>query len=297
MPRPWSAGSATPVFPGVLDPGLPVWVADAFCAPPHLGNPAAVILLDDDFPEAAVLQDAAARLAYPTLAVVAPGAALRPIRWFTPQEELDLCGHASIAAAAVLGAAARPPGESIRFATRAAGELVCALSDDGHVTLDLPVSRLAPIPVPPQAAEMIGAPVASCVGSPDDLVYVLADRRAVAAATPDLAALAQLPWRGHVITAPADPDDDADFVSRSFFPAIGVDEDQVCVSAHCKLAPFWAERLGRRELLALQLSARGGVLRIKLDGARVQVAGAARIRRRSTIAAEAAQAAAGLYRD
>lgn len=281
----------------MLDPGLSVWVADAFCAPPHLGNPAAVILLDHDFPEAAILQETAARLAYPTLAVVAPGADRRPIRWFTPQEELNLCGHASIAAAAVLGAAARSTAEPIRFTTQAAGELVCALSRDGHATLDLPVSSLAPIPVPPQAAKAIGAPVESCVGSSDDLVYVLADRRAVAAAAPDLAALAQLPWRGHVITAPADPGDEADFVSRSFFPALGVDEDQVCVSAHCKLAPYWQARLGPRDLLALQLSSRGGRLSIRLEGARVQVGGAARIRRRSTIAAEAAQAGAGLYRD
>jgi predicted PhzF superfamily epimerase YddE/YHI9 len=278
----------------MLDPALPVWVVDAFCEEPHLGNPAAVLLLDGDFPDASAMQEAAAQLAYPTLAVVTSGTERRPIRWFTPQSELNLCGHASIAAAAVLERVA--PAGQVRFATREAGDLDCSLSADGCVTLDLPASFVAPCPVPPEAAAAIGAPVLGCVGSEDDLVYILADRAAVAAAAPDFPALARLPWRGHVITAPAGPGDDVDFVSRSFFPGLGVDEDQVCVSAHCKLAPYWAARLGRRDLSALQLSARGGALRIRSEGARVRITGAAPIRRRSTLAAEMAQAAAGLYR-
>lgn len=270
-----------------------VWVVDVFHAPPLLGNPAAVIVADGGFGSAAEMQKTAAALMLPTTAFLVPLEGAWRIRWFTPKEELNLCGHATLAAAAVLGEVACR--DSYNFQTEQAGVLVCRTTSKGSMSLDLPSAELSSQAVDPRAAQALAVPVRDAAAAPDDFLYELADRAAVASAAPDMAQLAALPWRGHVITARAAPGE-ADFVSRSFFPALGVDEDQVCVSAHCKLAPYWAERLGRSEFEALQLSQRGGRLRVRVEGPRVHVEGSVRIRRRTDACEELELAGAGLYR-
>jgi len=274
-----------------------VWVVDTFCDQTYRGNPAAVLLLERDYPATDALLATAARLALPTTAFVKLGPEEgHDIRWFTPEQELNLCGHASIASARVLfDRRSSRTDREIRFATQF-GTLTGEQFAPNRVALTLPTIEVTPMPSPPGLETALGAAIVQCGRSVDDLVIELESQQAVASLVPDLSVLRALPWRGHVVTARAESSD-ADFVSRSFFPALGVDEDQVCVSAHCKLARYWGERLDKREMVALQLSSRGGVLALRLAGDSVQVVGSARIRRETTLAAEAALAGGGHYRD
>ncbi len=268
-------------------------IADAFCDADFLGNPAGVVLLQDGFPAKSQMQAAAARWALPTTAFVSSGCdGGFSIRWFTPREELNLCGHATIAAAGVLAREGRVArGRSIVFETGFGPLLATVRTRPGEagadrVTLDLPALDVSPCAPPDGLAEALGVDAPQCVGSVDDLIVLLPDAETVRALNPDFRALEPMAYRGHVVTAPGDGAG-AHFVSRSFFPAMGVDEDQVCVSAHCKLAPYWAGRLGRASMTALQLSRRGGRLELDVEGARVRVTGAVMVRGASAGAAVA----------
>ncbi|MGW4393666.1 PhzF family phenazine biosynthesis protein [Amycolatopsis nivea] len=243
---------------------------DAFADGRYAGNPAAVALLPA-FPEAPVLQDTAFRIGLPTTAFLVPrGTGAYDVRWFTPHAEINLCGHATIAAARLLfdepGNAGSPrltfvSGNGVLFAERD-GELV---------GIDLPAAPVAEADPPEGLLAALGVRALSCHVSADDVLVELPSPEAVAAVRPDFAALARLPFRGHIVTAA----DGEGFVSRTFFPSLGVDEDQVCVTAHCKLGPYWAGRLGRKRLSARQLSERGGSLRVEDAGERVRVWGTA----------------------
>ena len=275
-----------------------VWVIDTFCDHRYSGNPAAVFLLKHDYPADSVLQSAAARIALPTTAFVLAESEYRyVIRWFTPQQELNLCGHATIAAAAVLyRLKATPSSRRLYFETQM-GTLRCELRSECIIALSLPAIGVDTGPPPLGLEEALGMKVVVCAQSVDDIVIELESQSAVAELAPDLLALQSIPCRGYVVTALSE-DPDADFVSRAFFPALGVDEDQVCVSAHCKLTPFWCKRLSKQRLTAVQLSSRGGLLQLEMemDGERVMVAGSARLRRKTTFGAEAKLAHNGLYR-
>jgi PhzF family phenazine biosynthesis protein len=257
-------------------------IVDAFTDRPFAGNPAGVLLLDADaFPADHWLQQVAAELnlsetafAHPLTGDPDAGWALR---WFTPATEVGLCGHATLATAHVLrttGAA----GGLIAFRTRA-GVLTADTDGDGTITLDFPAAPLSVESAPEGLTEALGAaPLAVLDTGPDcgDLLVELADEAAVRALAPDFAALARLSQRGVIATAAAaDPAAGYDFVSRGFFPAVGIDEDPVTGSAHTALAPFWSDRLGRAELAGWQASARGGLVRTRLDGDRVRLTGAA----------------------
>ena len=218
----------------------PPFIADAFCDADFLGNPAGVVLLEAGFPEKASMQAAATRWALPTTAFVVRGVdGAFSIRWFTPREELNLCGHATIAAAGVLaGRGLITRGRSILFDTPF-GPLLAnvearpsAVGAD-RVMLDLPALTVSPCDPPAGLADALGVDDPDCAGSLDDLIIVLPDAETVRTLSPDFRALEPMPYRGHVVTARGGGAG-ADFVSRSFFPAMGVDEDQVCVSAHCK---------------------------------------------------------------
>ena len=286
---------------------------NSFAPVPFTGNPAAVLVLahepSDDF-----AARAGAELNQPATAVVWPAGqpGRFGLRWFTAASELVLCGHGTLAAARVLLDSGAAVDGTVRFETRsgtlearAAGEwvqlrlpslppepLVDAATADvspgqagpGEAVLGEAVRQLL-LPVPVTATARNELDVLAVLGSADD----------VRAAQPDLAALRRLPVRGLIITAPgpgadspaadghgADGDrangdgaDQADFVSRFFAPGTGIDEDPVTGSAHCALAPYWIGRLGRQPLLARQLSARGGVLRVGQDGDSVLLAGPA----------------------
>ncbi len=247
-------------------------IVDTFADDRYAGNPAAVVTAGA-FPDEAGMQDGAHRIGLPTTAYVVPaGPGEYRVRWFTPYKEINLCGHATIASARHL----------FGLPDNAGREVLCFVSDNGVlyaervgdlVAIDLPAATLTPAAPPDGLLAALGVDAVACAVSSDDVLVELDSAAAVAAVRPDFAALARQPFRGHIVTAPGPSG--VDFVSRTFFPALGVDEDQVCVTAHCKLAPFWARRLGRRALVALQLSQRGGRLEVEDRGDRVRVLGAA----------------------
>ncbi len=260
------------------------WVVDAFADARHQGNPAAVIPVSGEFPGSRRMQEIAAGLALPTTAfVVSVTEAEHRIRWFTPKAELGICGHATIATARYLhDVAGADPAAGLTFRT-ASGPLYTRRRGD-RIAIDLPRSDTVRCAPPPGLADLLGARVLHCQRASDDLLVELESQRAVAALTPDFAGLARIDCRGHVVTARAD-EAETDFVSRSFFPALGVNEDQVCVSAHCKLAPYWRSIVGKDRMAATQLSERGGRLEVEVAGDRVLVSGTARLRTTTLTAA------------
>ncbi|MCX5137784.1 PhzF family phenazine biosynthesis protein [Streptomyces sp. NBC_00340] len=253
-------------------------IVDAFTDRPFAGNPAGVLLLDS-FPDDAWLQNVAVEVNHAETAFTHPlpagGEADWALRWFTPTTEVALCGHATLAAAHVLHTTGAHRGP-VRFNTRS-GVLVATPGDDGSITLDFPTAPLTPVAAPNGVAEALGAePLATFDTGPNtgDLLIEVADERTVLGLTPDHKALARYSKRGIITTARAeDPSRGYDFVSRCFFPNVGIDEDPVTGSAHTTLAPFWSERLGRTTLTGLQASPRSGLVRTELRGERTLLTG------------------------
>ncbi|AXG76781.1 PhzF family phenazine biosynthesis protein [Streptomyces paludis] len=258
-------------------------IVDAFTDRPFAGNPAGVLLLDSPaFPATEWLQRVAAEVNLSETAFAHPlppgGDADWALRWLTPATEVDLCGHATLATAHVLHTTGRATG-ALRFATRS-GILGAVAHEDGSLTLDFPTSPLTPVPVPDGLAAALGATPVSAHDTAEhlgDLVVELADEPTVRGLSPDFDALVACSRRGIIATARAeDPARGYDFVSRGFFPQVGVDEDPVTGSAHTALAPFWSARLGgATELTGLQGSARTGLVRVSLRGARTLLTGRA----------------------
>ncbi|MFJ2647715.1 PhzF family phenazine biosynthesis protein [Streptomyces sp. NPDC087420] len=257
-------------------------IVDAFTDRPFAGNPAGVLLLDAaDFPDDGWLLRVAAEVNLSETAFAHPlpagGDADWALRWFTPLTEVDLCGHATLATAHVLRSTGRATGP-LRFATRS-GVLGATAHEDGALTLDFPTSALRPVETQDRVGigAALGAEPLSVHRTSEwigDLLVELADERTVRLLAPDLGRLAALSRRGVVVTAAAeDPAGGYDFVSRGFFPAVGIDEDPVTGSAHTALAPFWSARLGRAELTGLQGGARTGVVRTSLRGDRTLLTG------------------------
>nr|MBA2626573.1 PhzF family phenazine biosynthesis protein [Gemmatimonadales bacterium] len=240
---------------------------------PFAGNPAAVCVLqsprDDTW-----MQQVAAEMNLAETAFVSPSGAEFDLRWFTPTTEVDLCGHATIAAAHVLWEDRHlAAGTKARFHTRSG--LLTAAHADGWIWLDFPSKPVVPVAAPDGLVAALRAEVA--FAGQNDLGYLiveLASAHAVRQLVPDLGRIAMLPVRGVVVTSRAH-DRPYDFVSRFFAPALGVPEDPVTGSAHCSLAPLWSERLNRLELTGQQVSARGGTVRVRVAGERVHLGGQA----------------------
>ncbi|MGR9556466.1 PhzF family phenazine biosynthesis protein (plasmid) [Rhizobium leguminosarum] len=255
---------------------MQAWIVEAFADEHYAGNDAAVILCAAGFPPVRRMQSIAQQLGVPTTAFVLHelGQKYR-IRWFTPKKELDLCGHATIASACYLYDVANVCRSSkLCFYARSGPLYACWNGSD--LSLDLPRMDVVPCRPPEGLESALGATVVHCARATDDILIELESERLIAALRPDFCALAQIACRGHVVTARGEGE--TDFVSRSFFPALGVNEDQVCVSAHCKLGPYWGAKLGKSQMTGLQLSARGGRLRVEVTDRRVYVAGPARVR-------------------
>ncbi|MEU2876767.1 PhzF family phenazine biosynthesis protein [Streptomyces sp. NPDC007070] len=255
-------------------------IVDAFTDRPFAGNPAGVLLLDA-FPEDDWLQNVALEVNHAETAFAhrlpeSPEADWA-LRWFTPATEVAMCGHATLATAHVLHTTGTHTGP-VRFATRS-GVLIATPADDGSITLDFPTAPLTAVEVPDGVAEALGAePLTAFDTGPSvgDLVVELADEKTVRGLTPDHKALAAYSTRGLIATARAeDPARGYDFVSRCFFPNVGIDEDPVTGSAHTALAPYWSERLGRPDLTGLQASPRSGLVRTGLRGERTLLTGRA----------------------
>jgi predicted PhzF superfamily epimerase YddE/YHI9 len=200
------------------------------------------------------------------------------LRWFTPSIEVELCGHATLASAHVLWESGRlAAGEAARFHTLS-GLLIAEQGSEGEIELDFPARPVEGAPPPPGLAEAIGSEPLFVGRSRYDYLLELPSEAAVRNAVPDHALLRTLPVRGVIITARGEgtgSQPSFDFVSRFFAPGSGVDEDPVTGSAHCTLGPYWASRLGKTSFLAWQASARGGAVRVRLEGDRVRLGGRA----------------------
>ncbi|MER5554025.1 PhzF family phenazine biosynthesis protein [Streptomyces sp. NPDC002793] len=261
---------------------MKIRIVDAFADRPFTGNPAGVVLLDSGaFPGTDRLQRVASEVNLSETAFAHPlppgGEADWALRWFTPATEVDLCGHATLATAHVLHTTGTASG-TVRYATRS-GILRTTAHTDGTLTLDFPTAPLTPVPAPPGLTEALGASPLSVHDTGEhvgDLLVELADEAAVRALRPDFHALIACSRRGVIATAAAeDPASGYDFVSRGFFPGVGIDEDPVTGSAHTALAPFWSARFGRGDLIGLQASARSGTVRTSLRDERTLLNGRA----------------------
>lgn len=250
-------------------------VVDAFADRPFSGNPAAVVPLEADVADAR-LQAIAAEFNLAETAFVRPlGDGRWSLRWFTPVREVELCGHATMASAHALwewGLATAS--EPIRFATRWRGELVCTRSSD-RIAMDFPATPPEPVALPHGAARALGVegPVHVVGRGPMCLVLRVPDVEQVRRLRPDPAVISRWHAVGVCVTAPGEGDDD--LVSRFFAPQAGIPEDPVTGASHCVLGPYWAAELGKSDLRARQLSARGGALRLRVRGARVELGGSA----------------------
>ena len=249
---------------------IPLWQVDAFATKVFAGNPAAVCWLDDWLADG-VLQAIAAENNLSETAFLVPHADGFDLRWFAPTKEVALCGHATLAAAKVLFDLRGWKEESIRFRTRQRGVLTVAKRGEWF-EMDFPALPATPVQTPAGLAAALGVEPRQVLASTDDWLAVLDDEAAVRNLKPDLAALKTFNCRCVVPTARGD---EADFVSRAFAPRYGIPEDPVTGSAHCALAPYWAGVLGKDELRAFQVSARGGEVRCQVAGDRVKLAGQA----------------------
>lgn len=252
---------------------VPLYVVDAFADRPFAGNPAAVCPLDGPRPED-WLKNVAMEMNLSETAFLWPDGDGYRLRWLTPSVEVDLCGHATLASSHVLWETGRvPAGRTIRFETRS-GTLT-AEPRDGLIELDFPARPATLGPVDDTVAGALGVSPVSYGLNGMDAFAVLSSEADVRRLTPDFRRLATVGVRGVIVTAQADTGIAYDFVSRFFAPGSGIDEDPVTGSAHCCLAPYWADRLGRTELTGFQASKRGGTVRVRLVGNRVKLGGKA----------------------
>lgn len=247
---------------------LRLFQVDAFAEKVFEGNPAAVVPLSEWPDDSLLLAIASENNLSETAFFVAEGSGYR-LRWFTPEAEVDLCGHATLATAHVLFEHLGHVGDEVVFESRS-GELIVRRCEAG-LELDFPAAASREIGIPSDMAEALGAKPRQAFEGGDCMV-VFGSEAEIRSLSPDFRALARMPGRGVIATAPGD---DVDFVSRCFYPRLRVDEDPVTGSAHCQMAPYWAERLGRDELLARQVSTRGGTVRCRVTGERVRLAGPA----------------------
>lgn len=252
---------------------MTVTVVDAFAERPFEGNPAAVCVLEAPAPEG-WMRGLAAEMNLSETAFVVPGDDAFGLRWLTPEVEVDLCGHATLASAHLLYESGRVgSGEEARFDTRS-GRLTVRRTGEATYTMDFPAT-------PPEEARVDGLSETFGVEpiwtgrTPFDVFAVLEDEAAIRALAPDIGAVARLGGRGVILTARADGGSEVDVVSRFFAPEAGVPEDPVTGSAHCAIGPYWARQLGRDELSCYQASRRGGYVGVRVRGDRVELTGRA----------------------
>jgi len=253
--------------------GLKIVQVDAFTDQPFRGNPAGVCVLPGPRDDA-WMQDVAREMNLSETAFLDP---VRQdefnLRWFTPSTEVALCGHATLASAHVLWEAGHlKPEQRARFHTKS-GVLTAEHKGD-WIELNFPAVRELPASVPPGLAEALGLKIKYLGKNKFDYLVEVESERTVRELAPDFTALKKIPVRGVSVTSRSDSPQ-FDFVSRFFAPGSGIDEDPVTGSAHCCLGPFWSGRLGKKEFVAYQASARGGTVRIRLNGERVILGGQA----------------------
>ena len=252
---------------------LPLYQVDAFTTELFGGNPAAVVPLPEFLSENLMQSIAAENNLSETAFVVIRGRGKFDIRWFTPTKEVRLCGHATLAAAHILYRSGVEEIERLRFRTREAGTINVYPRGEGRYAMDFRADTFKKARSSKKVRAALGGlkPKAVYKGT-DDLLVVLKNEAQVANLQPNLHVVQEFKQRGLLVTAPGDA---VDFVSRAFYPNYGIDEDPVTGSAHTTLTPYWAQRLGRNQLSAQQISARKGTLSCTLRDDRVDIAGEA----------------------
>lgn len=243
---------------------------DAFTDRPFAGNPAAVCLLSEER-DANWMQAVAAEMNLSETAFVRPLGDSFELRWFTPAIEVDLCGHATLASAHALWTeGVVNEGQPIRFHTKS-GELTCAKYRD-LIELDFPATPAKEATSPEGLLDALDVRPSFVGQSKFDKLVCVESEQVVRSLKPDFARLREISMRGVIVTSRS-VDPRFDFVSRFFAPGAGIDEDPVTGSAHCCLGPYWSERLGKTEMTAFQASSRGGIVRVRVNGDRVILAG------------------------
>jgi len=251
---------------------IPYLLVDAFTSTAFRGNPASVCFMPSQTSDA-MLQAIACEFNLSETAFLFNAGDQYDLRWFTPLAEVDLCGHATLAAAFALNHRDRGARHHYRFNTRS-GELSCHREGD-KFELNFPATP--PTPADIDVGILQGLGLSTCADfarSIFDILIVLDQESTVAELTPNFSALGLGDYRGIIVTSASD-EPDVDFVSRFFAPGLGVDEDPVTGSAHCCLGPYWSSRLGKSRLKARQLSKRGGELTVNLQNDRVELGGSA----------------------
>ncbi|MCA9038230.1 MAG: PhzF family phenazine biosynthesis protein [Planctomycetaceae bacterium] len=248
------------------------WQVDAFTDHPFGGNSAAVCWLGQEVPDD-WMQAVASEMNLSETAFVRRSGDGYGLRWFTPQVEVSLCGHATLATAHALWTAGiHPENAPLQFHTRS-GILTCLRSDVG-IEMDFPATPAQQIESPDDLLSALGVSATYVGKTQFDHLIVVEDAEVLRTMSPDFRKLKNIPTRGVIVTSRSN-DPSFDFVSRFFAPAVGIDEDPVTGSAHCCLAPYWAQVLGKTEMMAFQASARGGVVQVRTSGDRVVLGGQA----------------------
>jgi PhzF family phenazine biosynthesis protein len=246
----------------------PIFQVDAFTKRRFAGNPAAVVLLES-FPGDELLQAIAAENNLAETAFLVADEGDYRLRWFTPTIEVPLCGHATLASAAVVMERLEPGRNQVVFHT-ASGPLTVKRSDATYV-MDFPRRSSEPVATPAGLADTLGAVPIEVLADTFNYLVVLANAQVVRKLAPDIEAIKRLDRSGLIVTAAGD--DGYDFVSRYFAPAKGIPEDPVTGGAHCALVPYWARRLGKSQFRAYQASRRGGEIVCRVAGERVELQG------------------------
>jgi PhzF family phenazine biosynthesis protein len=245
-----------------------IYQVDAFAENVFSGNPAAVIPLEHWIDED-IMQKIAMENNLSETAFIVKEDEVYQIRWFTPENEVDLCGHATLASAYVIKNFIEPHIAEIQFRTQRAGMLK-ASAKEGVYTLDFPARIPEPCTAPAGLLKSLGTAIAVEILKSRDYFVVLPDEEAVKNIEPDFILMQQLDSFGVIVTAKGQS---ADAVSRCFYPSAGINEDPVTGSAHCNIVPYWSEKLGKTKLQCKQLSKRGGTLDCELSGDRVLLSG------------------------
>lgn len=250
---------------------IPVYQVDAFASKVFEGNPAAICPLET-WLDAKQMQQIAMENNLAETAYFVGSNGNYHIRWFTPELEIDLCGHATLASAYVIFEILKDQSKEINFTTGKAG-ILKVYRQDGLIVLDFPSRPAVPAPIPQDLFNGLGITGAVEVLKSRDYVVVVDDESIVRTIKPDFNTLNKVAdTKGIMVTARGK---DVDFISRFFAPQAGINEDPVTGSAHCNLVPYWAAKLGKNKMKAYQASSRGGVLHCELKGDRVLMGGTA----------------------
>jgi PhzF family phenazine biosynthesis protein len=249
-----------------------IYQVDAFSSRPFRGNPAGVMVLDE-MPEDARMQAIAAEMNLSETAFLTPRGEEFTLRWFTPATEVELCGHATLASAHILWEQGYLPPEQTAVFHTASGVLKARKAED-WIDMDFPAYEISPAESLRETEAALGVSISALVETGGNLLAELAVEDEVRGLAPDFSAVGNLPYQGVIATSRSD-DPDVDFVSRYFAPRVGINEDPVTGSAHSSLGPYWAEKLGKNELRARQISARDGELKVRVTPPRVFISGQA----------------------